>query len=143
MKGITVLGGENSKRLDRGIYVKSVTEGGAAWRDGRLKAGKILLCFYFSMMIKFCSKFKLSCSAVTFNQWISCQWSNRYMYKEQACMVLVILSSSFCHQAFKKYVRFLGYKGPWLGWKDFPGTCNNWPQCKPLMFFTWKIQSPL
>ena len=57
MKGITVLGGENSKRLDRGIYVKSVTEGGAAWRDGRLKAGKILLCFYFSMMIKFCSKF--------------------------------------------------------------------------------------
>ena len=39
--GITVLGGENSKRLDRGIYVKSVTEGGAAWRDGRLKAGKI------------------------------------------------------------------------------------------------------
>ena len=40
--GITVLGGENSKRLDRGIYVKSVTEGGAAWRDGRLKAGKFL-----------------------------------------------------------------------------------------------------
>lgn len=38
--GITVLGGENSKRLDLGIYVKSVTEGGAAWKDGRLKAGK-------------------------------------------------------------------------------------------------------
>ncbi|XP_074610552.1 tyrosine-protein phosphatase non-receptor type 13-like [Acropora palmata] len=41
--GITVLGGENSKRLDRGIYVKSVTEGGAAWRDGRLKAGDRIL----------------------------------------------------------------------------------------------------
>jgi len=41
VEGITVLGGENSKRLDLGIYVKSVTEGGAAWRDGRLKAGKI------------------------------------------------------------------------------------------------------
>lgn len=39
--GITVLGGENSKRLDLGIYVKSVTEGGAAWKDGRLKAGKM------------------------------------------------------------------------------------------------------
>lgn len=43
VKGITVLGGENSKRLDLGIYVKSVTEGGAAWRDGRLKAGKIMI----------------------------------------------------------------------------------------------------
>lgn len=42
--GITVLGGENSKRLDLGIYVKSVTEGGAAWKDGRLKAGKITTC---------------------------------------------------------------------------------------------------
>ncbi|XP_031567263.1 tyrosine-protein phosphatase non-receptor type 13-like isoform X2 [Actinia tenebrosa] len=41
--GITVLGGENSKRLDRGIYVKSVTEGGAAARDGRLKAGDRIL----------------------------------------------------------------------------------------------------
>jgi len=42
--GITVLGGENSKRLDLGIYVKSVTEGGAAWKDGRLKAGKVTAC---------------------------------------------------------------------------------------------------
>ncbi|XP_078359591.1 tyrosine-protein phosphatase non-receptor type 13-like [Oculina patagonica] len=41
--GITVLGGENSKRLDLGIYVKSVTEGGAAWKDGRLKAGDRIL----------------------------------------------------------------------------------------------------
>ncbi|XP_022779941.1 tyrosine-protein phosphatase non-receptor type 13-like isoform X3 [Stylophora pistillata] len=41
--GITVLGGENSKRLNRGIYVKSVTEGGAAWKDGRLKAGDRIL----------------------------------------------------------------------------------------------------
>lgn len=38
--GITVLGGENSKRLDLGIYVKSITDGGPAAKDGRLKAGK-------------------------------------------------------------------------------------------------------
>ncbi|XP_020904478.1 tyrosine-protein phosphatase non-receptor type 13 [Exaiptasia diaphana] len=37
--GITVLGGENSRRLDLGIYVKAITEGGAAAKDGRLKAG--------------------------------------------------------------------------------------------------------
>lgn len=47
LEGITVLGGENSKRLDLGIYVKSVTEGGAAWRDGRLKAGKIIAFEHF------------------------------------------------------------------------------------------------
>ena len=39
-----MVGGENSKRLDLGIYVKSVTEGGPAWKDGRLKAGTVRLC---------------------------------------------------------------------------------------------------
>lgn len=39
IQGITILGGENSKKLDLGIFVKSVTEGGPAWNDGRLKAG--------------------------------------------------------------------------------------------------------
>ncbi|XP_020916558.2 tyrosine-protein phosphatase non-receptor type 13 isoform X2 [Exaiptasia diaphana] len=41
--GITVLGGENSRRLDLGIYVKAITEGGAAAKDGRLKAGDRIL----------------------------------------------------------------------------------------------------
>ena len=40
--GITVVGGENSKRLDFGIYIKSITEGGPAWKDGRLKAGTVI-----------------------------------------------------------------------------------------------------
>ena len=38
--GIIIVGGEDSKRLDFGIYIKSITEGGAAWKDGRLKAGR-------------------------------------------------------------------------------------------------------
>jgi hypothetical protein len=54
--GITVLGGENSKRLDRGIYVKSVTEGGVAARDGRLKAGKLHLGFVFCLFFSKCSR---------------------------------------------------------------------------------------
>lgn len=49
--GITVLGGENSKRLDRGIYVKSVTEGGAAARDGRLKAGMSFISNWSSLNV--------------------------------------------------------------------------------------------
>ena len=58
--GITVLGGENSKRLDLGIYVKSVTEGGAAWKDGRLKAGKITTC-----KIEFCCRIVWSVSILS------------------------------------------------------------------------------
>ena len=34
-----MIGGEDTKRLDQGIYVRSVAEGGPAHKDGRLRDG--------------------------------------------------------------------------------------------------------
>ena len=38
-KGITIVGGENSRNLDLGIFVQSVIPGGPADLDGRLQPG--------------------------------------------------------------------------------------------------------
>lgn len=41
--GITIVGGESTGRLDLGIFIKSVTPGGPADRDGRIKPGDRLI----------------------------------------------------------------------------------------------------
>ncbi len=37
--GITIVGGDNTSALDFGIFVKSITPGGPADRDGRIHIG--------------------------------------------------------------------------------------------------------
>ncbi|XP_022313821.2 tyrosine-protein phosphatase non-receptor type 13-like isoform X2 [Crassostrea virginica] len=41
--GITIVGGESTDKLDLGIYVKVVTPGGPAHRDGRIRSGDRLI----------------------------------------------------------------------------------------------------